>query len=337
LNFFFSNYWYINLEEITNIKQIIMWNWIYNVGSAISSTVSAAATYFGGKKAGSSIQDGIQNGSETISNTLEQSTNNAITTVVNSVSPIQINSKEIAKASTKAAEAIAKISNETERAVTVFEKQSKEAIKQLGIVNNNLVEFVNGVVMYIDKYEKNITNQYKSKLEYIEKEYNTFKGYVFIKFLFSISRDLGFIFMSLSLCYNYNKNLYNSCAYVLSIFFSTIYNLIISSINIFGNIISWLIYISIIILIPILILYTIQILGQKYYNHNNNLIKILNNTIKIQNKIKDAHNTKKILELIDNKNKEYEEIKKEYILIKQILYDLKKCNNNYVAEEKKSK
>ena len=45
-----------------NIKQIIMWNWIYNVGSAISSTVSAAATYFGGKKAGSSIQDGIQNG-----------------------------------------------------------------------------------------------------------------------------------------------------------------------------------------------------------------------------------------------------------------------------------
>jgi hypothetical protein len=290
-----------------------MWaNWIIRGTLSVASTVG---NFFGVTIAGSTIQDGIENSTDKLAKTFKKSTDTAITEVVKSVSPLKYNSKQIAEASIKAADAIEKISEETERAVTVFEKQSTEAIKQIGIVNNNLVEFVHGVVLYIDK------------------EYNTFKGYAFIKFIFSISRDLGFILMSLSLCYNYNENLYNSFAYVLSMFFSNTYLLINSIINITCNTILWILYLSIILLIPILILNIINILGTKYYNHNKKIIEILNNTIQIQQKIQNGHNTKKILEFIDNNKKENEEIRKDYELIKKKFKDLKN-NNNFVEEEK---
>ena len=139
--------------------------------------------------------------------------------------------------------------------------------------------------------------------------------------------------MSLSLCYNYNENLYNSFAYVLSMFFSNTYLLINSIINITCNTILWILYLSIILLIPILILNIINILGTKYYNHNKKIIEILNNTIQIQQKIQNGHNTKKILEFIDNNKKENEEIRKDYELIKKKFKDLKN-NNNFVEEEK---
>lgn len=312
-----------------------------SIWSAVKATTSAVGSFMGFKSAGSKVSDGLVKSSSKLSTSINKNTEKAIIKMESNIKPFKESSKEAVIAAQKAADAIKNISDNSDKAVEIFEESSKKAINQLIIANNNFVSCADYLYEKIEFYDKsirlkfaqvesNLTVQINSKIDYINKEYKTIKNMYLLKNISSIVKNIGFVFMSLSVCYFYNQNIYNSCAYVTSLFFYSIYYVTINTLYIIGNLISWLIYLLIIVLAPILMLKIIITLGNKYYDYHSKLLMIINKSNNVQNDI---------IKSYKERNDELENINNNLAKIISILVNQKNLNDNsnIINELKKNK